>query len=57
MKINKLKDVIIDDKNLLEEEIEKIKEQMMDKERTIDFLYNGERQEDYLIKRKKNEKK
>ena len=56
MKINKLKDIIIDDKNLLEDEIEKIREQMMDKERAIDFLYNGERQEDYLIKRKKNKK-
>jgi hypothetical protein len=56
MKINKLKDIIVDDKNLLEEEIEKIKEQMIDKEKAIDFLYNGERQEEYLIKRTKNKK-
>jgi hypothetical protein len=56
MKINRLKDVIIDDKNLLEEEFEKIREQMMDKEKAMDFLYNGERQEEYLIKRTKNKK-
>lgn len=56
IKIKKLKDIVVDDKNLLEEEIEKIREQMLDKEKAIDFLYNGERQEDYLIKRNKKKK-
>ena len=37
--------------------IEKIREkQMLDKEKAIDFLYNGERQEDYLIKYSKVKK-
>jgi hypothetical protein len=36
---------------------EKIREKQIDKERAIDFLYNGERQEDYLIKYKKKKKR
>lgn len=47
------------DKKIIEEKMieERIKEQQMDKERAIDFLYNGERQEDYLIKYEKRKKK
>jgi hypothetical protein len=42
-----------------EEEIitNKIKEQNINKEKAIDYLYNGERQEDFLIKREKRKKK
>ena len=46
-------------KKIIEEKMmeERIKEQQIDKERAIDFLYNGERQEDYLIKYKNRKKK
>ena len=34
----------------------KIKDEILDKEKTIDYLYNGERQEDYLIKHERKKK-
>lgn len=53
-KIKKEQKIKTEEDILLEK---KIKDQLLDKEKAIDFLYNGERQEEYLIKYEKKRKK